>query len=107
MLHRSLLLLLGVSGCLSQTPAKEEPQWAQCSFPADTLVNHAVVRVRVLVDVDGSPGQIEVVGFSERGEAFVPAARTCVRKFTFKKETDETGTPVRRWIPEFDVRFIR
>ena len=64
-----------------------------------------VVRVRVLVGVDGSVVDVCVVEEGTRAStSFIAKAKVVARRCTYRPGTRD-GTPIERWSKAFDIRF--
>jgi biopolymer transport protein ExbD len=88
------------------TPAavRANETW-DCVFPADaSSVEVAVVVVRVMVQPDGKPESVEVVG--DPGRGFADAARVCAMRHTYDPARED-GKPIRGLTTPFNIRFAK
>jgi len=98
----------GKGGGLARRAALGPEGLWDCDFPAEAdvaRVDHALVRLRVTVNADGSPHDVEVL--LAPGHGFARAARECAHHQEFLAARDPAGHAVTGTTPPFTVRFTR
>lgn len=79
-----------------------------CDFPPEAdaeQINHAVVRLVVIVGPDGSPKSVNIV--EDPGYGFGRLARRCALSKKYEPSLDASGKPIAGATPPFRVRFQR
>jgi Gram-negative bacterial TonB protein C-terminal len=76
-----------------------------CGFPQHTHAAFGWARLRVYVNPDGSPGQVQILEASE--PVFGDQARECARGRRYKPAANDAGVPVGAYTPTVNVRFSR
>ena len=106
------MALVGVSCGLRQptapivaAPQPVSSQTGSCTFPRNTDAEFGLVRLRVYVNADGSPGQVEILEASE--PAFGEQARKCALRKRYKPSTNDAGMPIGAYSPIINLRFTR
>ena len=92
---------------LSRSAAPLRRDWA-CAWPEeaqDSDLRDARVTVRVSVDKDGTPSQVEIVAAPPGG--FDEAARRCAERELFRPALDARGRPLAAPTHLFNVHFLR
>jgi hypothetical protein len=75
-----------------------------CAFPADTARNRADVLVKVTVEPDGKPSDVDIL--EDPGAGFAKAARTCALTKAYEPAKDPSGATMRAATFPFYVRFV-
>ncbi len=114
MARRVLLAGLVLGGCapavVQPPPQAGVPQgieFSTCPWPSKGTVNEAMVRVRVLVGIDGRPKGVEVVEAQPANQGFGERAEECIMKKTFEAGVVANGSPTQSWTPIFRIDFAR
>jgi protein TonB len=82
--------------------------WNDCPFPPEADAeqqNHAMVRLMIVVGVDGRPSSVSVL--TDPGYGFGQAARKCALRKRYTPGRDAQGKPVSKATPPVGVRFRR
>lgn len=87
------------------TPHSASSRTGSCAFPRNTDAEFGLVRLRVYVNPDGSPGHVEILEASE--PAFSEQARECALGRRYKPSTNGAGMPIGGYSPVISLRFRR
>ena len=79
--------------------------WAVCVFPTDAHASEGIVKLRVLVNPDGSASTVEILKASD--PIFATHAQSCALARNYRPALNAAGEPVTSYTPPFFVRFAR
>jgi hypothetical protein len=91
----------------ARPPAPARTDWA-CTWPEDaqeTDIRDARTSIRVHVDRDGEPEEVDIV--SSPSPSFAEAARRCALGESYRTALDDAGKAIAGVTPLFIVHFVR